>query len=1024
MIRCFLTLIIAAVLCWHVSAQQALEKLYDVGTGLPFQEVTGMHTDKNGFLWIEYSNQEYTSRFDGITWTHYRFSDHGMPPGLALDRETKDGLWFIKINYINKTTELILLDYQWQWHYYNVGGIVVSDPFRLSDNIAYCDNEYRIHQFADSSFTPTGIVLPRQIIGDDYLFSIVHIDDHTFMINLTKNAETTFAYKFKYYDFEKKSVIYTDSTDVKDGVFNLFAPFKYFKNSDTRYGYDIKADGLIFPVKGFSTPQPQFNLYYMPNDENVTATLSTLNIRKKKDVYIFDDRNRVMKKIYSDLHDGYRSSNIIKDESQNIWYPAHSGLIKRQPHILTFSESSPDMISGLHTIAEDEQGKIWFGGYNQSGWSYWDGTSIKKPKDKKLLTNRVLPGAMLYNDKLWFFEEASTPSSLSYIQDNRLVSLEFPESVSPGFFFTKLKSGKIAAGLSVKGLLIFDPEKPSEYVIKNKDKGLLLLNILTISEDKNNRLWMGRMSQGIACYDPARDTIITWLISPENPESLGMIASKTDSNGDLWMGTAKGLYILHEPHRFDIMHQSLFNHIKYVPLPGDYHDRVNSIGENRRYLIACTDKGIHLLDKTVPPDVEGRRRAYSFWFGEDIPGKGSEQNAVLVDSKGYLWVGTNEGALRFDINNMSFDTTPTTLRLTSVKIGGTEVNPDTYKITGPQGQRSLDLTWVAEGNHHFQNNVYATILILTEKNDTVYFKEQTKDKNFNLPHLAPDTYRLIIKGYKNNQLGAVLEKKIVIPKLLSERAYFWAVSALLLTVIPFLFILNISRSRRKLAEYHLSLEKAKRSQDSYRIKSLSNFFNPHFINNALHWLQSKYRKDDETTSMIDSLAGNVEILYQNMQKGLAYHNLKNELALVNNYLEIQQVRFNYMLQIEQKMDVELDSANIFIPSMLLQIHVENAVEKGIRNRSGAGKLSISISEKIDELLLSIEDDGMGRKNNHTEDPDRKGSTQVMNDLISILNSYNLLKIKVTYDDHIFEETYGTRVNIALPKNFNYEFEKI
>jgi ligand-binding sensor domain-containing protein len=1016
--------LITALLYLHVSAQDVLERVYDVGTGLPFQEATGVHKDKKGFLWVEYSNQEYISRFDGITWTHYRFTDYGMPPGLAFDRETKDGLWFKKINTISGLTDLALMDQRGVWHLFSIKGIVVIDYFQITKKITYCDQEYRLHQFGDTSFVATDIVIPRHIIGEDYLHGLVHIDDHTFLITLSRRDKTSDIYKSIYYEFVKKTVVYVDSTDSKGGFPGLLTPFKYFKNFDFRYGYDVKGQRSKFPVKGPASSPQTLGLSYFRNDNNLSGAITIPNNLKKKDVYLFDDHDNSLNKIYSDLHEGYISSSIVKDPGLNIWYATHSGLFRRNPHIFTFSESSSAMVNGLHTIAEDDQGKIWFGGYNQTGWSYWDGISLKRPKAKGLLSNRVLPGSANLYGRIWFFEESFEPFAQKYIQNDRLGKMIFPDMVSPGYYFTRLKSGKIGAGLAGKGLLIFDPEKPSDYVIKNKDNGLLLQNVLTISEDNHNRLWMGRMSQGVACYDPTKDTVVTWQVSNENPKSLGMIASKTDIHGDLWMGTSKGLYILSEPHQFDILKQSLFDRIEQVPLPGDYHDRVSSIAESSKYLIAGSDKGLHLIDKSVPTDKEGRRRTYVLWYGEDIPGKGSEQNAILLDSKGYLWVGTNEGALRLDIHHMSFDTTPTSLSLVSIKIGGAEFELNTDKITGPKGQRSLDITWVAAGNHHFQNNVFATILVLTEKNDTVFFKNQTKDKNFNLPHLSPDTYRLIIKGYKNNQLSAVLEKKILIPKLLSERASFWAVMAIVLTLIPFLLILNISRARRKQAEYDLTLEKAKRNQDSYRIKSLSNFFNPHFINNTLHWLQSKYRKDAETATMIDSLASNVELLYQNMQQGTAFHSLKKELELVDNYLAIQQVRFDHMLIINRNVDPNLVINNIPVPSMLLQIHVENAVEKGIRNRAGAGLLSICVADDRENINITIEDDGRGRTNISPDDDGRKGSTQVMNDLIAILNSYNKSKITVLYDDHIIDRKYGTRVNITLPKNFNYAFEKI
>jgi two-component system sensor histidine kinase YesM len=240
-----------------------------------------------------------------------------------------------------------------------------------------------------------------------------------------------------------------------------------------------------------------------------------------------------------------------------------------------------------------------------------------------------------------------------------------------------------------------------------------------------------------------------------------------------------------------------------------------------------------------------------------------------------------------------------------------------------------------------------------------------------------------------------------------------------MTLIPSLFVLNISQSRRKDAEYQLKLEKAKRNQDSFRIKSLSNFFNPHFINNTLHWLQSKYRKDAETAIIIDSLASNVELLYQNMQQGLAYHSLKREIELVDNYLDIQQIRFDNMLTITQQMDRSLTIEDILFPSMLLQIHVENAVENGIRNRQGAKILNITITHDEIYIKITIEDDGRGRTLRSSSHELRKGSTAVMNDLIEILNSYNDHKITVTYVEVIVDNKYGTRVHICLPKNYNY-----
>jgi len=131
-----------------------------------------------------------------------------------------------------------------------------------------------------------------------------------------------------------------------------------------------------------------------------------------------------------------------------------------------------------------------------------------------------------------------------------------------------------------------------------------------------------------------------------------------------------------------------------------------------------------------------------------------------------------------------------------------------------------------------------------------------------------------------------------------------------------------------------------------------------------------------------------------------------------------------MLHVKKNIDQNIMLENIPVPSMLLQIHVENAVEKGIRNREGAHELSITISNEEGFFKILIEDDGRGRLPNTMYGENRKGSTEVMNDLIAILNFYNDEKIMFTYDDQIIHHQYGTRVTILLPKNFNYAFEKI
>ncbi|MBK8516027.1 MAG: hypothetical protein IPL55_06975 [Saprospiraceae bacterium] len=123
MIRYILTLIFLLMLPVGLSAQHALETVYDVTSGLPFQETTNAYKDTKGQLWVEYSNQEYISRFDGISWTHYKFVDFGMPPGLAIERETKEDCGSINSTLLTKLQ---------LWYYWTISSSGICLTSRVS----------------------------------------------------------------------------------------------------------------------------------------------------------------------------------------------------------------------------------------------------------------------------------------------------------------------------------------------------------------------------------------------------------------------------------------------------------------------------------------------------------------------------------------------------------------------------------------------------------------------------------------------------------------------------------------------------------------------------------------------------------------------------------------------------------------------------------------------------------------------------------------------------------------------------
>jgi two-component system LytT family sensor kinase len=132
--------------------------------------------------------------------------------------------------------------------------------------------------------------------------------------------------------------------------------------------------------------------------------------------------------------------------------------------------------------------------------------------------------------------------------------------------------------------------------------------------------------------------------------------------------------------------------------------------------------------------------------------------------------------------------------------------------------------------------------------------------------------------------------------------------------------------------------------------------NPHFLFNTLHVILAQVRKDPQAAeSMITLLS---DLFRKTMETSdLQEVPLKEELDLLQIFLEIQQIRFKDRLKV--RMDIEPDTLDIPLPNLILQPIVENAVRHGIAALSGPGLITVSSRKKNGVLTLRIQDTGPG-----------------------------------------------------------------
>lgn len=137
---------------------------------------------------------------------------------------------------------------------------------------------------------------------------------------------------------------------------------------------------------------------------------------------------------------------------------------------------------------------------------------------------------------------------------------------------------------------------------------------------------------------------------------------------------------------------------------------------------------------------------------------------------------------------------------------------------------------------------------------------------------------------------------------------------------------------------------------------LQSQINPHFLYNTLDaiiWL-AEAGEQKKVVSMVRSLS---EFFRTSLNRGKDIITVKEELQHVRSYLEIQQVRYQDILNYEINVPEELD--RYLIPKITIQPLVENALYHGIKNKRGCGKIQIRGREQDNLLIMEIEDDGIG-----------------------------------------------------------------
>jgi two-component system LytT family sensor kinase len=185
----------------------------------------------------------------------------------------------------------------------------------------------------------------------------------------------------------------------------------------------------------------------------------------------------------------------------------------------------------------------------------------------------------------------------------------------------------------------------------------------------------------------------------------------------------------------------------------------------------------------------------------------------------------------------------------------------------------------------------------------------------------------------------------------------WAVILLatVLAVATPIKIWNNARIEHRLQEQEKLLLAAK-------IESLASQINPHFLFNTLTSISSLIRTQPDTARMlITKLSG---LLRRLMRSTDHFVTLREELESIDEYLDIETVRFGPQLIVEKQ--VSADTLDLIVPSMILQPLVENSIKHGLSRKVGGGHITIRTSLRGGHALIEVHDDGLGMSEERLE----------------------------------------------------------
>ena len=235
----------------------------------------------------------------------------------------------------------------------------------------------------------------------------------------------------------------------------------------------------------------------------------------------------------------------------------------------------------------------------------------------------------------------------------------------------------------------------------------------------------------------------------------------------------------------------------------------------------------------------------------------------------------------------------------------------------------------------------------------------------------------------------------------------------ILSIISFLIIYVLYRWNEKRVNNQLSFT---RKMAELEFNALQSQMNPHFVFNALNSIQNLVisGKIEQADLYLSKFSKLLRLFLEGSRN--KFIPLEEELLIIENYLEIEKLRFGEKLN--YKIDNHLNKIDrkILVPATIVQPFVENALVHGLFHKKESGHLSIDIRYKNETVIITIEDNGIGReaaRGLSNKKIHRSRGMEIIDDKFEILRKTEDFDASYKIEDIKEENLTGTRVILKL-----------